>query len=172
MKTFRDFLKEDQFNNGLYVSVIPNLQQFWEYMRSIKLIIQNIEFVTDPHITIVYSDKVISDEYANQTFLKAQKFNFIRRAIPNKIEFWEGHDDKWYLCLVLLKDNLELLNQIYVKAGYTPKTFPEFKPHITLSVRDFSFESQNNEIEKANQWITSNPTSFTYEEEILCNLRD
>jgi len=157
------FLFESKYTNGLYVSVIPTKSSYNKVLSVAKKYYSDIKFVSDPHITLVYSKVVISDDAINKAHSTSKKTNVTRTAKVVKVEWWPGHDRIGYLVLQLESTSLDTLNKIYTDAGYTAANYNKYKPHITLATNLIIDKSSpeliqlNNELSKLSLTIDFGP---------------
>jgi 2'-5' RNA ligase len=169
MKSFQFFLNNIKYSNGLYASVIPNLQQYYQAIQPIKEVIL-LQMNDDPHITIVYSKNVISDLHAEETRNISCKSDISRITAITGLKSWKSN--KWYLGLLLDDTNLKCINEIYKDAGYQPYQFPNYMPHITLCSSEEPFTVYETEIKRLNVFYSFSKIPLSFGEDILTNLED
>lgn len=118
--------------HGLYSKVdIPDHEREI-IVRLINKFFDNVQVASDTHITVVYSDKnPISFEKALE-LIGNDTEGYPYECILGELEVVVGHDNASYLIMNVTSDQLVRLNKKWVDIGFTPKTFPEYKPHITI----------------------------------------
>ncbi len=170
MKTLENFIKETKYRNGLYISVIPNMNDLNPILDKIQKEF-NIEFVNDFHITVIYSNRVIFDEYAEQIHQRLNHQN--RTANIIGLTVFGGPDSKYYLVLLLKSKTLDSINKIFVDSGYKPKEFENYQPHITIAKQKLQYDYHTQDlINKWNKYFEKEKPIIHFGKEILENLDD
>ena len=115
------------FKKGIYVDVKldPNdLQKIWKYMRQIGIPVMPPQ---KAHITVVYSYSKPNKEF------KLKDINGYVQPKAIRI-FGKGTKDSPYALVIEMESpELQRLNKYYLKEYHLKPTYPEYRPHLTLT---------------------------------------
>lgn len=170
MKTLENFMKETKYRNGLYVSVLPDMNDLNPILEKIQKELK-IEFVNDFHITVIYSNRVIFDEYAEQIHQRLDHKNKTANIVG--LTVFGGHDSKYYLVLLLKSKTLESINKLFVESGYKQKNFENYEPHITIAKQELQYDYNTQDlINKLNEYFKNKKPIIHFGKEIIEDLDD
>lgn len=168
MKTLENFIKETKYRNGLYISVLPDMTDLTPILDKIKKELR-IDLVNDFHITIIYSNRVIFDEYAEQIHQRLNNNNRTAKIVG--LTVFNGHDNKHYLVLLLKSKTLNDINKTFVDSGYKPKDFENYEPHITIAKQELQYDYHTQDlIDQLNKYFKKEKPVIHFGKEILEDL--
>ena len=130
-----------------------------------------IEFVDDFHITVIYSNRVIFDEYAEHIHQRLDHKN--RTANIIGLTVFGDPNSKQFLVLLLKSKTLDSINKLFVDSGYKTKDFENYQPHITIAKQELQYDYNTQDlIKKWNKYFEKETPIIHFGKEILEDLDD
>ena len=150
-------------NDGLYSAVVPtekSATKILDLCDSLGLQVNP----DDLHVTVMYSETGTSDVPK----IENVKFN----AGGYEVKHWTGHDNKTYVVLGLVSDDLHEEHQRLTQLG-AKHSYDEYQPHCSLYCTEQSLSKKLlRGIESVNATLAGKPMNLFFEKQFFANLKD